>query len=312
MSRNIVFVSGNAGKIREVKAIFGDGFNIVNYDIDLPEIQTTKVEEVIKEKIKSAITLLEAPSSEDFKNIKKEFAKIDVEVRTLNDIVVFCEDTGLYIDSLRDSDKEIGKVDFPGALIKFYFKAMGNKGIIARDGGSKARMECWVGAVIKGKGAFFTGSVDGKVPTTYKGEGSFGFDSAFIPKLPSEYASEQGKTYSELSAEIKNATSSRAKAVGDLKAAVSTGGGRKTKSSKLDSENPGKKKKSTKKTSKKRSKKHTGGGKKRSKKSSKKGSKKHTGGGKKRSKKSSKKGSKKHTGGDKKKSKKSSKKGRKH
>ena len=267
MSRNIVFVSGNAGKIKEVKAIFGDGFNIVNYDIDLPEIQTTVVKEVIKEKIKAAISLLESTSSEHFRNIKKEFASKGIEINSLRDIVVFCEDTGFYIDNMK------GKVEFPGALIKFYFKAMGNKGIIERDGGSKARMECCVGAVINGEGREFQGSVDGKVPTEYKGEGEFGFDSAFIPNLPSEYSSQQGKTYSELSAEIKNATSARALAVGDLKASIVRGGGKKRKSTKKTSKKPIKK--GSKKHSKKFSKKHTGGGKKKSsKKHTKKGSKK--------------------------------------
>ncbi len=87
-----------------------------------------------------------------------------------------------------------------------------------------------------------------------------------------------------------------------------TGGGSVTKSHKLDSKNPGKKrkgsKKSSKKSSKKGSRKHTGGGKKKSKKSSKKSSKKAS----RKGSKKSKKGSKKMTGGGKKKSKKSSKK----
>ena len=105
-----------------------------------------------------------------------------------------------------------------------------------------------------------------------------------------------------------------------------TGGGSVTKSHKLDSKNPGKKRKGSKKSSKKASKKGsrkgskkgskkmTGGGKKKSKKSSKKASKKGSKksskkGSRKGSKKGSRKGSKKMTGGGKKKSKKASKKG---
>jgi inosine/xanthosine triphosphate pyrophosphatase family protein len=30
--KNIVFVSGNAGKIKEVTAIFGPGYNLINHE----------------------------------------------------------------------------------------------------------------------------------------------------------------------------------------------------------------------------------------------------------------------------------------
>ena len=46
--KNIVFVSGNADKIKEVTAIFGSGYNLINHDIDLPEIQSLDGRYVIK------------------------------------------------------------------------------------------------------------------------------------------------------------------------------------------------------------------------------------------------------------------------
>ena len=49
--KNIVFVSGNPGKIKEAAAIFGHGFNLINHDIDLPEIQSLDGRDVIKEKL---------------------------------------------------------------------------------------------------------------------------------------------------------------------------------------------------------------------------------------------------------------------
>ena len=302
--KNIVFVSGNAGKIKEVAAIFGSGYNLINHDIDLPEIQSLNGKEVIDEKLEVAIKILD-DKSEDFKAIKSKFKDIGVEVKSVGDFVLFCEDTSFIIDTLSNA-----KASFPGALIKFYFKAVGNQGIIKRDGGSTASMVTYVGALIGGKKKIFEGTVFGRVPTEFKGEGTFGFDPSFIPKLPEEFSQYQGKTNAELNeidTSIKNKTSARALAVNALIADISTGGA----------------KKKSKKSSKKSGKKMTGGVKKKSKKSSKKGSKKMTGGGsvtkshkldsknpaKKKSKKSSKKASKKKS---KKSSKKSSKKHRKH
>ncbi len=287
--KNIVFVSGNAGKIKEVAAIFGSGFNLINHDIDLPEIQSLDGRDVIKEKLNVAIDLLKDSSNPDFKLIKEKFKEMDVNISSLNDFVLFCEDTSFIIDTLSN-----GKAEFPGALIKFYFKAVGNKGIIERDGGSKAKMVTYVGALINEMPKIFDGTVGGQVPTKYTDEGSFGFDPSFIPDLPKEFSKHQGLTNAELNKvdeTIKNKTSARALAVKALIASLLSGGSKKKSSKKGSKKTTSSKKKSTKKGSKKPtkkgSKKTIGGGKK---KSSKKASKKSS---KKASKKSSKKGSKK-------------------
>ncbi len=287
--KNIVFVSGNAGKIKEVAAIFGSGFNLINHDIDLPEIQSLDGRDVIKEKLNVAIDLLKDSSNPDFKLIKEKFKEMDVNISSLNDFVLFCEDTSFIIDTLSN-----GKAEFPGALIKFYFKAVGNKGIIERDGGSKAKMVTYVGALINEMPKIFDGIVGGQVPTKYTDEGSFGFDPSFIPDLPKEFSKHQGLTNAELNKvdeTIKNKTSARALAVKALIASLLSGGSKKKSSKKGSKKTTSSKKKSTKKGSKKPtkkgSKKTIGGGKK---KSSKKASKKSS---KKASKKSSKKGSKK-------------------
>jgi inosine/xanthosine triphosphate pyrophosphatase family protein len=249
--KNIVFVSGNAGKIKEVKAIFGSGFNLINHDIDLPEIQSLDGRDVIKEKLNVAVDLLKDSSNPDFKVIKEKFKEIGVNVNSLNDFVLFCEDTSFIIDTLSNP-----KAQFPGALIKFYFKAVGNKGIIERDGGSKAKMVTYVGALVKGTPQIYSGTVEGKVPTKFTDEGTFGFDPSFIPDLPKEFSKHQGLTNAELNMvdeTIKNKTSARALAVEALIASIESGGGKKKS-----------------KTSKKGSKKIKGGSKKGSKKTSKK------------------------------------------
>ncbi len=110
-----------------------------------------------------------------------------VNVSSLNDFVLFCEDTSFIIDTLSSE-----KAKFPGALIKFYFKAVGNKGIIERDGGSKAKMVTYVGALVKGIPKIFDGTVEGKVTKKFTDEGTFGFDPSFIPDLPKEFSKHQG------------------------------------------------------------------------------------------------------------------------
>lgn len=252
--KNIVFVSGNAGKIKEVAAIFGSRFNLINHDIDLPEIQSLDGKDVIKEKLNVAVELLKNSSNSDFKLIKEKFKEINVSVSSLDDFVLFCEDTSFIIDTLSNA-----KAEFPGALIKFYFKAVGNKGIIERDGGSKAKMVTYVGGLIKGMPKIFDGTVTGKVPTKFTEEGSFGFDPSFIPDLPKEFSKHQGLTNAELNKvdeTIKNKTSARALAVNALISSILFGG-RKKRSIRKGSKKFSKKssKKSSKKGSKKLSKK---------------------------------------------------------
>ncbi len=267
---NIVFVTGNAKKLEEVRKIMGDEFNVINHDIDLPEIQTTEVSEVIEEKIKAALEAVQNKSTLD-EIVKKFHDNGAVDVKGLEDMTIFCEDTGFFIDNMSND-----KIRFPGALIKFYFKAMKNKGIIERDAGSGSSIECHIGLIVGGKiEKSIVGKIDGKIAKEFKEEGTFGFDPAFVPNLPSKYSKEQGKTFGELDADIKNDVSHRALAFKQLKELLLKKGGKKKlkKTSKKDSKKGSKKLVGGKKTTKKGSKKIVNN-KKLTKKSSKKGNKK--------------------------------------
>ncbi len=61
------------------------------------------------------------------------------------------------------------------------------------------------------------GKVDGTIAKTFKSEGTFGFDPSFVPNLPSKFSQENGKSYDEISPEIKNQISHRALAFNELK-----------------------------------------------------------------------------------------------
>ena len=200
MKKNIVFITGNEGKRKEVEAIVGSKkYNIINVDLDVPEIQTISVEEVTKEKIKSAYELLK----ENFKEVIQKFNEKGVKVKNINDVIVICEDTGLYINNMNN---------FPGALIKFYFGSIGNEGIAKMNGNSKANAQTIIGIIKYGKIMKpIIGNRNGKIASKIGGTPSFGWDPVFIPDISkTKYSKYNGKTYAELQQlNIKNEISHR-------------------------------------------------------------------------------------------------------
>lgn len=191
MPIKILFVTGNKNKLAEAKEILGDKFQVDTIDIDLPEIQSTSVKEVMENKIKIA-----------YEEASKIYGK---------NINIICEDTGLSFANMND---------FPGALIKFYYKAIGNEGIVKHNKGSKCTANTVIG-LHNNHGTFFIegitkGTVSNKVP---KVEG-FAWDKIFIPDISSKntkFMKYKGKTYAEIPIEIKNKISQRSKAFIKLK-----------------------------------------------------------------------------------------------
>jgi non-canonical purine NTP pyrophosphatase (RdgB/HAM1 family) len=217
--QNLVFITGNVNKLKEVREILGDDFAVVNVNVDLQEIQSTNVKEVIEEKIKEANVILRKKETMD--KIKEEFKKLDITVNNFDDFTVVCEDTGFHIDSMNigeKAEKESTKM-FPGALIKFYLQALGAKGIIDKNKSSDARVSCYIGVIKNGQIVEpVEAVVEGKVAETFS-EGGFGFDPCFVPKLSSDSSNDKyrGKSYAELPGEIKNQVSHRGLAFSNLK-----------------------------------------------------------------------------------------------
>lgn len=170
--KKIIFITGNKGKLKEAKEILR-GINLVNKEIDLPEIQETDAKKVIEAK------LLEAR-----KHHKGEYV---------------IEDVSLYLDCLNG---------LPGPLIKWFLEKLEKERIfeIAKKlNNFKVEAKAIVGYMDrKGKIKYFEGSVKGKISKP-KGEGGFGFDQIFIP-------TGYKKTLGEMSPEEKNKISMRKKA----------------------------------------------------------------------------------------------------
>ena len=205
--KNIVFITGNEGKRKEVQEILGKEYNVINLKLDLPEIQSINVEDVINEKIKSAYKL----SEQNFNLIKEKFKEKNIIINSLKDVIILCEDTGLYIKNMKE---------FPGALIKFYFESIGSEGIIKRDAKSKAKTICVIGIIKNGKIIkSIIGKRNGKIANKLNG---FGWDSVFIPDLAkTKYSIHNGKSYAELDDNIKNKISHRSDAFNKLKKVLS-------------------------------------------------------------------------------------------
>ena len=183
---SVVFISGNKGKISEFASILSPT-KIISRDIDLPEVQTIYVEEVVKEKILAAWNEVKEP--------------------------LFVEDTGLYITSPPMNG-------FPGALIKFYYKYLDVSGICEKNGGDKAYAESIIGYHDGKKVHMFKGVIHGTIANKpQNGDYGFGWDSIFIPD---DDINPNKLSFAQLPPEIKNTMSMRKRAAVEFKKHLET------------------------------------------------------------------------------------------
>jgi XTP/dITP diphosphohydrolase len=176
--KNFTLITGNLGKVAEFERLLGFKFN--HEKVDLPEIQTTDVREVVRYKAQLAYEKLGSP--------------------------VLVDDAGLVV-------KAWGEL--PGALIKWFIDNVGNDGIIKMLGDSPraAYVIVALGYCDQNGVKIFTGLTEGEVAKTPRGENGFGYDAIFVP-------SGQTKTFAEMTSAEKDAVSMRAKAVERLKLAL--------------------------------------------------------------------------------------------
>lgn len=160
--RGAVLVSGNPGKAEEARRIVGAQLETV--ELDLPEIQSLDLREILRAKAEEAWRRLKRP--------------------------VIVDETGLELDALGG---------FPGPLVKWMLQAVGAEGIARtalalENPGVTARCALM----------YFDGATpvigEGAVPGTLvppRGEGGFGWDSIFLPQG-------ETLTYAELSPHRKD------------------------------------------------------------------------------------------------------------
>ena len=190
MSR-IIFATGNAGKMKEIREILSD----------LPyEVVSMKEAGVTADIVEDGTTF------EENALIKaRTIAKLTGEI-------AMADDSGLEVDYL-DKAPGIYSARFLGEDTSYDIK---NKYLIDQlegvEGSDRsARFVCAIACVWPdGKEKVCRATIEGELAKESKGENGFGYDPIF-------YVPEYGKTTAELSMEEKNEISHRAKALREMK-----------------------------------------------------------------------------------------------
>jgi XTP/dITP diphosphohydrolase len=191
----LVFVTNNPGKLREIKSLLGDHFQLrslkdIGFDGEIPETSPT----------------LEGNASAKALYIYDRFL-----------VDCFADDTGLEVEVLNNQpgvfsarfaemDGPVyytGKKELTEANIEKLLKLMDGKK------SRKARFRTVISLVLDGKELRFEGIVRGEITIEKRGEGGFGYDPVFI-------AEGQNKTFAQMSLEEKNRISHRAIAFRNL------------------------------------------------------------------------------------------------
>ncbi|KAF7297102.1 Inosine triphosphate pyrophosphatase [Mycena indigotica] len=181
MAPTLIFVTGNANKLKEVKAILSQDSSpivIESRALDIPEIQGT-TQEVAIAKCRRAAELLGGPC--------------------------ITEDTALCFEAMNG---------LPGPYIKYFLADLGHEGLNRMLDGFPTRAAWALCTFAYSDGPdsepiLFEGRTDGSIVAA-RGPGVFGWDAVFQPNGAS-------LTYAEMPADQKNQLSHRYKALKKLK-----------------------------------------------------------------------------------------------
>ena len=189
----IIFATGNAGKIREIKEIMAD-----------LEIEVLSMKDV-------GITVEIAEDGATYEENALIKAKAVAAAAGAEDIVM-ADDSGLEIDYL-NKEPGVYSARYLGEDTSYRIK---NRNLIDRLSGVEdekrtARFVCAIAAVLPGGKELVTrGVIEGRIGYEEKGNGGFGYDPIF-------YVPEFAKTTAELTEEEKNAVSHRGRALRAMK-----------------------------------------------------------------------------------------------
>jgi non-canonical purine NTP pyrophosphatase (RdgB/HAM1 family) len=141
----LTFVTGNKDKASEIGQQLG--YPIAHASLDLYEIQSLDMREIIEAKAREAYRILATP--------------------------VLVDDASVEIESLHG---------LPGPLIKWFLKTVGNEGIcnLTALGNRKAVATVAIGYFDGKDFIAFISSVNGTISDKPKGSGGYGWDAIFI------------------------------------------------------------------------------------------------------------------------------------
>lgn len=171
----LYFITGNPGKAKYL----GDYFHIPvqHLKLDLKEIQSLNLEEVVKDKAERAFQIVQKP--------------------------VLVEDVSLVFEAIQP---------LPGPLIKWFLGSLKNEGIckLLEHQNRKATAEVAFAYADEGGVHIFSGKVQGEIADYPRGNAGFGWDPVFIPEG-------RIRTWAEMDDDEKHSTSMRRIALEKLK-----------------------------------------------------------------------------------------------
>lgn len=200
MGQRIIFATGNAGKMREIREILAD------MDMEVLSMKEAGVEADIVEN---------GSTFEENAVIKAKTAAGMLEEHLGNRqdaVIVLADDSGLEIDAL-NKEPGIYSARYMGEDTPYSVKSAN---LIARLAGvpdekRTARFVCAIAAVMPNGEIITTqGVIEGRIGYEEKGNNGFGYDPIF-------YVPEYGRTTAQLTEEEKNRISHRGKALEAMK-----------------------------------------------------------------------------------------------
>ena len=189
--KRIVFATGNAGKMREIREILSD-----------LELEVVSMKEIG----------IDIPIEEDGITFEENALIKARAVAGQCGEIVLADDSGLEVDYL-NGDPGIYSARYMGEETPYSIK---NAAIIERLAGvpdekRTARFVCAIAAVFPdGQELVTLGEIQGRIDYEEKGKNGFGYDPIF-------YVPEFGKTTAELTDEEKNSISHRGRALRKMK-----------------------------------------------------------------------------------------------
>lgn len=181
--KELIFVSHNAHKLEEVKAIVGNNFEVKNLsDINVfDEIPETGL---------------------SFKENAQQKAEYIYKKLNCN---CFADDSGLSVDAL-DGEPGIYSARYAGEPCNMQNNIAKLLNNLKEKSDRKAQFTTVIAVVLDGEYHFFEGVIRGKIIDTPRGDNGFGYDPIFVPDG-------YDQTFAELPTEIKNNISHRAIAI---------------------------------------------------------------------------------------------------
>jgi non-canonical purine NTP pyrophosphatase (RdgB/HAM1 family) len=174
--KQLTLVTGNPNKLRELRQIAPVELNLTCRNIDLPEIQSLDLFEIVEDKVKRAYEHIKGP--------------------------VIVEDVSAGLDDLEG---------LPGPFYKFFSAKLGDTVLLKLSkiaNSNKITIQC-IAAYFDGDKVLYGKGVIHGVVVEPRGENGFGFDSVVVPNGES-------RTMAEMAAIEKHKISHRGQAFNEL------------------------------------------------------------------------------------------------